>query len=830
MKRVVLFLVSIIMVMPAVISAQATFNLETGTGTGTGWTWNDPVLTINNGANITITGQVNQSDNHKRIVIAPNATTHVTLNNVAITTGQYVTGDFEHPIYLSDGVTLTLTVVGENVIKAGDYVPGISVSTGRTLTIDGTGSLSVTGGWSCAGIGGGLWDYGPCGNITINSGTIYAKGAASSWYGTAGAGIGSGASYANGSLTINGGVVTALPGNDAGMGIGNGGGDSFGTLKITGNSIVFTNIAGDMNPDNKTGGILVVGNATHWYGGDNFTLNHNVTVPNTNLLTIELGKTITIPAGMTLTNNGTIVNYSNITIAGTFVNNGVIVNVNSGTINGTVSGNPPTTTAPLGSNINLNDNNTPQIGEKWVFANNIFTVLDGADVNITGSGTGQKRIEVAANSLSNITLNNVSFTAMSGDKTPFLINNGAKVNLTIEGDNILEAGRSRAGLQAAKGATLTIDGTGSLKATGGKYGGAGIGGAFRENCGKITINGGTITASNFDSYESYHAGAAIGGGGAGIVFFSFDGMGGEGGDITINGGTITAVGRFGAAGIGGGCSSGNGGTLSMNGNAVVFTSLTASGMIHGDIKTNINGVLRGILFDEYEGLCYGPVICVDEVELPQDYTLTVPADASFTVPENSVFIFNGKINNNGTIRDDGGIFVLNGILNGNKIVFNNIGNETDSLSFTMTPIDIAYLFRINQNTGIPIYSVEENSTGEGTIECNFLTVIKGGTFIIGLVTEETYYYAVGEKVTSTLFVQPEVSITELTNPSLTAWINNDMLFVNGLTEGKMWSVYDISGKLVYRAIATGNMESVLLSSNGLFIIHSEGSTMKVIKN
>jgi hypothetical protein len=42
----------------ATAHARATFNLETGTGIGTGWTWNDPVLTVNNGANITITGQV----------------------------------------------------------------------------------------------------------------------------------------------------------------------------------------------------------------------------------------------------------------------------------------------------------------------------------------------------------------------------------------------------------------------------------------------------------------------------------------------------------------------------------------------------------------------------------------------------------------------------------------------------------------------------------------------------------------------------------------------------------------------------------------------------
>jgi hypothetical protein len=48
----------------ATAHAQAAFNLATGTGTGAGWTWNNPVLTVNNGANITITGQVS---NERRI-------------------------------------------------------------------------------------------------------------------------------------------------------------------------------------------------------------------------------------------------------------------------------------------------------------------------------------------------------------------------------------------------------------------------------------------------------------------------------------------------------------------------------------------------------------------------------------------------------------------------------------------------------------------------------------------------------------------------------------------------------------------------------------------
>jgi len=799
--------------------AQATFNLETGTGTGAGWTWQDPVLIINDGADVIITGHV---DNERRIEIATNANASITLSNVSIAG----LDEFQSPLQLHLGSTLNLTIEGDNMLLAGEYCAGIQATASTTLTIDGTGNLTATGKWSCSGIGGGLWDNGPCGTITINGGVITAKGGGSSWIGTGGAGIGGGAAEPSGDITINGGTVIANDGaGGAGMGIGNGGGDSVGTLTITGNAIIFTNSAGDMNLDNKTGGILVVGNATHWYGGDDFTLDYNVTVPNTNLLTIDEGKTITIPAGMTLTNNGAILNYSGITINGTLINNGTIINANAGTITGTVSGTAPTTVVPFGNNIDLSEGSPLRIGEGWVFANNVCTVLDGADVVITGSVTGQKRVEVAANSLANMTLNNVSITGLGNDRTPLLINAGAEVNLTLEGNNVLKAGRSRAGLQAAETTTLTIDGTGSLTVEGGAYGGAAIGGAFREGCGKITINGGTITANAVES-GSYFGGAGIGGGGAGIIFFSFAGIGGTGGDITINGGTVTANGNTGGAGIGGGGEAANSGTLTMNGNAVVFVSALINSV---NAQTDLNGVVRGILFDGYEGSCYGAVAITDDVELPQNYTLHIPAVASFTIPENRTFTFNGAINNDGTMRDDGGILILNGTLTGNKILFSNTGGEIVTVPYSSTPIDVAYLFKTNANTGAPSFTIEEGSTGEGTIEEATLTVTESGTFIIGLITAETYYYVESEKVTSTLIVEPPTGIESLSSPSLVAWIGNDMLHVNGLKEGEVWNVYNILGKLVYRGVATDSTATIPLKASGMFIIQSEQGTAKVIR-
>jgi len=628
------------------VRSTGTFNIETETGTGTGWIWNDPVLTILDASDVTVTGHTNPADNRNKIVIAANATTHLTLSDLHLIMEKHEGEPYEHPIYLEEGVTLTLTIEGENIVTAGHYVPAISVSGGRTIIIDGQGSLSATGGWQCAGIGGGLWDWGPCGTIIINGGTIYAKGDNSSWGGTAGAGIGSGAAYPVGDITINGGSIIAIPGNETGKGIGNGAVGERGNFTITGNPIIFATSVGDMNPENKTGGILVARNATHWYGSDNYTLDFNTTVPNISLLTIAQGKSITIPAGITMINNGTIVNYSTITVHGTLINNGSILNVNSGTVTGTVTGNAPTSCTPADNTINLSNGTPSQVGTGWVFANNVYTVLDDANVTITGASS--KRVEVASNAIANITLNNASITGVGNYITPFMINTGSEVNMTIEGANVIRATKSKAGIQVPEGAKLIIDGTGSLNSTGGEWGGAGIGGASCENCGSITINGGKITATSVAS-GSYHDGAGIGGGGAGIVFFFFEGMGGYGGDVTINGGVVKAntAPSSGAAGIGGGSKSEQGGTLTMAHDGVAFAS---SLITYNGTQTNMSGVTNGILFDALAGLLYGTSVTItDDVEIPELYTLTIPTEKTLIIPAERTLTVKGTVVNNGKI-------------------------------------------------------------------------------------------------------------------------------------------------------------------------------------
>ena len=716
---------------------------------GGGWTFNrlTNAYSIQDGANVIITG----TSTSRRIEIATNATTSITLNNV-VALGQ------RSPLLLNGGAYLTLTLEGTNRFtgELHAYVEGITVPEGATLTINGTGSLTATGGYANAGIGA----RGTTGNIIINSGIVMAIGGSSS------AGIGGSWNGTGGNVVINGGIVTAIGGNGA-QGIGRGGGDAAaGTLTMNGNAIVFASSVGDMDISRKTGGILSVDNISHWYGGDEFSLSQNVTIPSDHTIIIGENKTLTIPNGIRLTNNGTIVNYSVITIEGTLVNNGRIINF--GIINGTVNGTAPITPASLTSNINLNDNSPIPAGDGWVFTNNIYTVLNDANVTITGTSENERRIIVAANATANITLKNA--TIFLEFQTPFLLNNGANVMLTLLETNILTGGR--AGVQTTN-ATLTIDGTGSLIATGGDGAGigggdsrndfnnggnitindgivtaiggsssAGIGGSWNGTGGNITINGGVVTARGGSAgigggwngaggtiiitngtvnARGGFGSAGIGGGGD-----SYNGNnGGNGGNITISGGSVAAIGRNGGAGIGGGISGSGGtiiisggvvktindirspgfvervnnlgigggyngstGTLTMNGNAIIF----ASNVGDMGISRKTGGIL--VINDDTHWYGNNEFSLSQNVTIPIDYTLTVGTDKTLIVPAGITLEIESSamIRNNGTINNCGKIV---GVITGNQPK-SECGSDDISIS-NIQKSDNRYGIRFAQN-------------------------------------------------------------------------------------------------------------------------------------
>ncbi len=186
-----------------------------------------------------------------------------------------------------------------------------------------------------------------------------------------------------------------------------------------------------------------------------------------------------------------------------------------------------------------------------------------------------------ANTVLNLTLRDVKIDVSDTGsywvegKAALSVQGKGNVEIELDGNNELKSGVQRAGLEkntSTSTGTLTLKddkeaGSGSLKATGGKYG-AGIGGgnygSGNYGSGKtITIKGGTVTAKGGD------CGAGIGGGNGGI-----------GENIKITDGTVNATGGWGGAGIGGG-DGGYGGYG--NGKNITITdgTVTATGGIHG---------------------------------------------------------------------------------------------------------------------------------------------------------------------------------------------------------------------------------------------------------
>ena len=191
-----------------------------------------------------------------------------------------------------------------------------------------------------------------------------------------------------------------------------------------------------------------------------------------------------------------------------------------------------------------------------------------------------------------------------------LVKANARLTLLLSGESTVTGGENHAGVEvewtkegdSPKYGSLTIDGEGTLNATGGSGsgGGAGIGGSYggydkskkiddagygtSNNgvgvYGDITINGGTVNATG--TGRSAGIGSSdnpMDGSSHGSYKYTEE----QWGTITINGGSVTAEGVGNGAGIGGGnhTSSGeiviNGGTVSAKGDSGIGSGLGSSG-------------------------------------------------------------------------------------------------------------------------------------------------------------------------------------------------------------------------------------------------------------
>ena len=212
--------------------------------------------TTKNDTNTVITNHdsSNASSNTVTIDAEEGKTVDVTLDNVNINTSK--TGEAAVSVTGSGNTNIELN--GNNTLTSGGWQAGLEHNketdsegneTSGTLTItdtDKNGSLTATGHFGGAGIGGG--NIKNAGKIEITGGTITAVGAED------GAGIGGGGGGGIGGdadITISGGTITAIggqPENIAGIGgagIGGGGLGGSADITITGDAVIKEAIGGN---------------------------------------------------------------------------------------------------------------------------------------------------------------------------------------------------------------------------------------------------------------------------------------------------------------------------------------------------------------------------------------------------------------------------------------------------------------------------------------------------------------------------------------------------------------------------------------------------------
>ncbi len=402
---------------------------------------------------------------------------------------------------------------GNNELKSGKGRAGLEKTSTGTLTLKDdnkeAGSLTATGGYNGAGIGGGNGDGAE--NITITGGTVTATG------GSSGAGIGGGREGKGENITITGGTVNAT-GNEDGAGIGGGSSGSGENITINGGEVT---ASGGDNWDDCGAGI----------GGGNGGVGKNITIT---------GGTVNATGGYgggAAGIGGAFANGENITITG-----------------GTVKAIGGPQSAGIGGGGNSSGNNI---------------TITGGTVNVTGGYGGGAGIGGGAEGGggNNITIKGGTVTATGGG---YRGNSGAGIgggssgsgeNITINDGKVTATGGSYAagigggsvgawGGDAGSGKNITING-GTGNATG-TDGGAGIGDGENGNGEDITINGGKVNASGA------YGGAGIGGGVNGI-----------GSKVTVSGAaqvTATATGSGPDwSGVGTGATIGNGGSKTPDG-------------------------------------------------------------------------------------------------------------------------------------------------------------------------------------------------------------------------------------------------------------------------
>ncbi len=523
----------------------------TGGVEGTDYEYASGVLTILTQEELTISTSSSTTD---RIDIAGSAGANIILDGVTINNASH---SQKGALIISGNgdVTVTLAEGSLNTLVAGESCAAVQKDGSGKLTITGSGELKAVGGMYAAGIGG--KDGETASDIEISGGLIDVKG------GTFAAGLGGGYGGHGKNITISGGAVTAD--SSGGASIGGGYNSTAENIVITGGTVLAKSNTYTPQQTSYTcpgigGGLSKLNNQEYKNGvavaplySDGREV-HLLVVPNPTNSEVKVDGAVFTPSQHpgdtklylyltpdehTITVGGVETDYFFNPESGEWTQPGTeFVITGEGLRHGTDFIYPADTgvlTILTDKAMNIAN------ADPTTATDNIIVVADGVSADITLDGinieaTGSAALQIVENTAAgNVTVtlkNGTTNTLKASGEYAALEKEGENGTLIITGGGKLIAQGGICGIGGESAHNITIKDT-TVKASGGSYGGAGIGGTD-GTVSKITISGSEVEANGAD-------------GGAGIGSVS-----GAVSDIVISSSSVTAAGSGSAAGIGGG--------------------------------------------------------------------------------------------------------------------------------------------------------------------------------------------------------------------------------------------------------------------------------------
>ena len=546
--------------------------------------------------------------------------TTLTLRNATIEQAkEYGNSHESMAIYLESG-NMNLALVGENTVDAPGN--GTAASCGINL---GNGSLSISGadGASLAVYGGPTEHGNSCGiyangTITINSGTVTATGESAS---AASYGI-----YARGAVTIEGGTVNATSGEAGGNSVG---------IHIT-NSITIN--GGDVT--------ATAGDA----GGNSYGIH-----------TAASSTSITVNGGSVTAASGEAKGDS----CGIFVESKELASIySSAAINGgsvTAKGGDAVGTGWYSCGMKVDGN---------------FTI-SGGTVNATAGDAleiGGDNYSLGIFSYTDLTISGGEVTGIGGTGG---LSSGIVCNdiLTITGGTVGGEGGPLAGTNIQYSAG--INGIDKVKISGGTVTGTGgdteAGDSFGI-CTGDTTSYNVVTVSIKDATVTATGGTATNGKSSGISATNTI----ADVDVTIEDATVTATGGSTGTGNSYGIlaeTTVTAADVTINGNSVVRANMTGTEGVDGEpISGKTIKKENSIVFENGVGTVYNDVTLQEDLTVAAGETLTIPQDAALTIPDGTTLTNSGTITNKGTIINNGALNIeqggtLTGEVTGNPVVY-----------------------------------------------------------------------------------------------------------------------------------------------------------------